>query len=173
MNIPAVQLAGPPVFRPKREDVVAHLSNEGVDPDDDYVSFLVEYGSGLWAGMFVFYVPITDLGAYSWFERLEDKSSELRSDLRQLSSMGFMSAASAALVDVFSASGTTENGDTVGWIVGREGVYVHRSRSRDVERVADGFSDFMWKSISPGVGGILGNATFVLPSTFEPRPCFG
>jgi hypothetical protein len=179
--IPELTMAGESTYRPHAEAFTSAERELGISLPESYRAFTSKYGFGLTAGLFMIYVPVPA----SETRRSENLVSSARTLAREnreaIAQRFFRNYApdgSEEIARRLVPFGYSENGDRILWDPaekneeGELAVYVIGSGFSPVRRAGRDLGEFLSRALQPGVGGLLGNATFTLQPTFEPWPVF-
>lgn len=171
--LPELRVLGAVRVRPADSDLARAEAALGFRLPPSYRAFVQRYGYGLTAGLFIIYVPVDAPEC----DNLIDRAAELRDQISESvehGSMDFRPDGSRELVLRAVPFGYSENGDILAWDPsqtlgdGEFWIYSIASRNAGIRKVAPDLGGFLRKALEPGVGGILGRASFQLEPVFEP-----
>lgn len=179
--IPKLTTTGDPTYRPTAEAFSSTEEALGIALPPSYRAFTTEYGFGLTLGLFIIYAPV----AASETRKSENVVSSARTLARENREAiahrflrNYAPDGYEEIVRRLVPFGYSENGDRILWDPadkneeGALAVYVIGSGYSPVRRAGQDLGEFLTRALQPGIGGLLGNATFTLRPTFEPWPVF-
>ena len=173
-ELPEIEVSGHLTTVPTDAELDEASKKLGIELPPSYRAFAKKYGFGLTYGLFYIYVPVNNSEAGG---HLVDRSEELKEEINESIEGGYMRFTPGGSKEIAERAvpfGYSDNGHILFWDPnaknsrGEYPIYVVWNRKSGVFLAADDFYEFLQKASEPGVGGILGRATFQLRQTFEP-----
>lgn len=172
LPLPELQQVASSTLIPTNEQLDAAAAALGIQLPASYREFAKRYGYGLTAGLFIIYVPIEAPRCDSLVDRSRELAEELADSVRD-NCIDYKPDGSPEIIRRLIPFGYSESAHILAWDPqlpqnDEYEIYVIGARKFGVRRTASDLREFLLKAVLPGVGGMIGRATFQLDPKFEP-----